>query len=198
MSMKPPTLDYVQQRIQEFDEGYGADERAVELVFKQWPSNTEYPKVLLKTIVVNRLYATRILDVRTVASHIVESKIDDRLHRGDASIVEEIALVKFKEKGKRFLSFATKYCSWHEPESYQTFDSSVEQLLWKYQRHFSFATFCKAELRKYDSFVPVIDQLRSHFGLTGIGRKQLDKFLWIEARSRPRETIQRRLATGML
>lgn len=185
MSLTEPTLDFVQRRLRELDGDerfYGA-ERAVGLVFQQWPGNTDFHQVLVKTIVLNQLYTTSIYDVWTVARHIVSLEIDERLRRGDLSLIRDIGSVQFKEKARYFLSFATKYCSWHQPEQFQILDSYVDWTLWTYQRQFSFGSFRRYEIRDYSRFVQIVDQFRSHFRLAGIGRKQLDKFLWIEART---------------
>ncbi|MBI1901796.1 MAG: hypothetical protein HYS13_11885 [Planctomycetia bacterium] len=188
MGLTEPTLDYVQQRLCELegDERFYGAERAVGLVFAQWPHNREFEHVLVKTIVLNRLYSTSIYDVWTVAKHILDLGIDERLRQGDVSLVHDMASVSFKEKPRFVLSFATKYCSWHEPERFQIFDSNVKWLLWEYQRQFRFGVFRKYELRQYPRFVQIVDELRSRFELTGIGRKKLDKFLWIEGRQRSR------------
>jgi hypothetical protein len=171
MRLAEPTVDYVQQRLRELegdDRFYGA-ERAVELVFAQWPRNTEFEHVLVKTIVLNRLYSTSIYDVWTVAKHILELRIDKRLRQSDLSLVHDIASVPFKPKARFVLSFATKYCSWHQPEHFQIFDRYVEWLLWDYQRQFAFSVFKKSELRRYPRFVEIVDQFRSRFGIALMG-----------------------------
>lgn len=82
------------------------------------------------------------------------------------------------------LSFATKYCSWHQPDHFQILDSYVEGLLWEYQRKFRFGMFRKDELRRYHRFIEIVDEFRARFGLTEIGRKALDMFLRIEGKQR--------------
>lgn len=177
-----PTLEYVRRRAAEFDENpqyYGA-ERTVELVFRQWPLNVVYEHILTKVVVLNRLYSTNIFNVYAVAAHIQELDIDARLKRGDDALVGDLAAVRFGEKQRTLLSFATKYCSWHAPEHFQIFDSFVEWLLWEYRRQFSFASFRRYELRDYVRFTRVLDEFRSRFKLDSLSRKSLDKFLWIE------------------
>ena len=184
MQLIEPTIEYVGRRIRELDGDdhfYGA-ECAVELVFQQWPKNAVYEQVLVKTVVLNRLYSTNIYDVWTVAKHICDLRIDDRLRQGDASLVQDIASVKFNEKARACLSFATKYCSWHQQEQFQIMDSYVKEMLWRYKRQFGFWSFYRQDMRHYPKFVEIVDRFRSHFGRAEIGRKQLDKFLWIEGR----------------
>ncbi len=178
-----PTLQYVQNRIARFDGNpryYGA-ESAVRLVFNQWPQNTVEEQVLVKVVVLNRMYSTNIYDPYTVASHIVALKPDTRLKKGDPKLVDQLADVAFGTKRKYFYSFATKYCSWHQPDLFQIYDSYVDWLLWEYRKRFQFAPFRRYDLRDYPAFVGVVDALADRFGLKQLGRKAIDKFLWIEA-----------------
>lgn len=186
-SLPEPTLDYVQKRLRDRDDDTRlrkTDDVAVGLVFQHWPANTDAAQVLVKVTVLNQLYSTQIRAVQVVANHIASLNIDERLRQGDLSLVHDIGLVQLKseEKPHFLLSFASKYCSWHEPEQFQIFDSLVEGLLFKYQCQFSFASYQRDELHNYPQFIQVIDQFRSHFGLSSIGRKRLDNFLWYEAK----------------
>lgn len=55
MSLPEPNLEYVLRRLHELkgdDQFYGA-ERAVELVFRQWPTNVNYDEVLAKVVVLS-------------------------------------------------------------------------------------------------------------------------------------------------
>ncbi len=178
-----PTPDYVRRRLAEFDASpryYGA-ERTLQLAFGQWPRNDDYDHVLIKVILLNRLYSTNIFDVFTVAQHIVNQRIDDRLAAHDQSVVTAIAKVPFRARARTLLSFATKYCSWHRPDGFQIYDAYVDWLLWQSQREHRFATFKRWELREYPRFVQIVDAYRHHFGLGNtFTRKQIDKFLWIE------------------
>lgn len=182
MNLPMPDLTYVSRRLGELrgdDRFYGAD-RAVQLVFRQWPVNTDSDQVLVKVIVLNRLYSTNIYDPYTVASHITALDIDDRLAAGDPKLVPEVAKVSFREKKRFFLSFATKYCSWHQPKKFQIFDAYVEWLLWAYKKQFGFAEFYKYQLRDYPVFMSIIEQFVTRFRLGSLNRKDLDKFLWTE------------------
>ncbi len=184
MSLQEPNLAYVLKRLEELrhnNQFYGA-ERAVDLVFRQWPTNVNYDEVLVKVVVLNRLYSTNIWDPYTVAQHIVDLNVDERLRAGDSSLISIVGNVRFGSKTRYFLSFATKYCSWHEPDLFQIFDSYVEWILWQYKAQFDFAAFKQKELRVYPSFVSVVDQFVEHFGLVRLSRKDLDKFLWIEGK----------------
>src|SRR4051812_5412380 len=66
------------ERVRDILSQYGSDDRyfgadtAVRLVFEQWPQNLQYEEILVKVIVLNRLYSTNIYDVYTVAKRIWE------------------------------------------------------------------------------------------------------------------------------
>ncbi len=182
MSLPEPTLEYVERRLGEVnrDSRFTGVERAVEMVFQQWSLNVDDDEVLIKVVVLNRLYSTNIYDPYTIASHITTLDIDDRLMAGDPQLVPDIGKVPLGGKKTYFLSFATKYCSWHQPMKFQIFDSYVEWILWKYKKQFGFADFYKYQLREYPVFVSVIEQFVSRFGLEVVNRKDLDKFLWSE------------------
>lgn len=182
MKLPEPTIKYVRRRLESVkdDPDYYGAEGALELVFRQWPENASYDHVIIKTIMLNRAYSTRIYDVWTVARHIRALDIDERLRRGDETLIHEIASVTFKDKQRNFYSFATKYCSWHEPEKYQIYDSYVDWLVWNYQKQFRFGSFRRYELLEYPRFVQIVHHLKDRFGLATLSNKELDKFLWIE------------------
>ena len=152
------------------------------MVFDQWPRNESINEVIVKVVVLNELYRTNIYDSWTVATHIVSLNIDDRLNAGDESLVRDIANVRLGGKQRTLLSFSTKYAGWHQPDLYQLFDSYVEYMLWRYQQSFAFSKFKRYELRDYPRFLRVVDDFRRFCGLTHVGRKDLDKFLWAEGR----------------
>jgi hypothetical protein len=184
MKIPCPTADYMRSRILLFDENpryFGAD-ATVKLVFEQWPYNSDPRHILTKVVVLNRLYSTGILNEYAVAEHIMQSKIDSRLVGGDLSLVNDVAGVSFSERKISFLSFSSKYCAWHQPDKFQIFDSFVEYMLWEYQSNFTFSKFRRKELRDYTKYVQIVGDFCSHFGLSGFSRKEVDKFLWIEAR----------------
>ena len=65
MNRSEPNSNYVRQQLSAFENDpryYGADE-ALGLVFKQWPANVELSHVLIKVVLLNRLYNTNIFAV---------------------------------------------------------------------------------------------------------------------------------------
>ena len=182
MSLPEPTLARTRRRLTEFagDRRFAVSERAVSLIFSQWPRNSDAGEVLAKVVVINRLYNTNIYDVYAVADRIVSLAIDARLRAGDLGLVDDIARVTVGGKPRVFLSFASKYCAWHEPDRFQIYDSYVDATLWAYQRQFGFADFRREQLREYPTFCAVVDRFRERFNLTSLSRRELDHFLWAE------------------
>jgi hypothetical protein len=183
MSVPRPSADYVRRRLPskgKEDEYWEAD-LALAPVFARWPENRDLGQVLAKVTLLNALYATRIMNVYPVAHRILDLDIDERLRSGDSSLVADIANTRDGDKKRFRLSFATKYCAWHEPEKFQIFDSNVAWMLCEYRRAFAFDEVKWENLRDYGYFVRVIDAFCDHFGLREFTRKQIDKFLWREA-----------------
>jgi hypothetical protein len=178
-----PTPEYVRRRLPstaEEDEYFEAD-LALRLVFKQWPQNRDRGEVLAKVTLLNQLYATRIMNVYPVVNHILKLDIDKRLRAGDLALVPDTADTRDGKKKRFRLSFAAKYCAWHQPEKFQIFDNNVAWMLCEYRRAFAFAAVRWEDLRDYPYFMGVIDAFRERFELRDFTRKEIDKFLWMEA-----------------
>lgn len=176
-----PTADYVAARRKEFanDPNYYGVESSLRLLFESWPHNTSLDQVIAKASCLDRLYSTNVYAIVPMAQQIVASKIDERLDRGDPEVVERIANLKASER--RHYSFATKYCSISRPDLYHIFDNQVCWLLGEYRKRFKFAEFQKDDLYDYATFAAVLNKLVAVFGLRMLSKKELDKFLWIEA-----------------
>jgi len=163
---------------------YADADLALQLVFDAWPGNAEMSQVLAKVVTLNRLYSTSILDVHGVARHIVSLEIDERLRASDLGLVTRIAsFIQSDGKSRYNYSFATKYCAWHNPSGFQIYDKRVDSAIWGYKKDFGFAVFRRYDLRDYEEFMSIIGRFVEHFRLHEFSRKQLDKFLWIEAAS---------------
>ena len=179
-----PTADRVLAACEQFDQ----DERAVEWVltqlFQEFPKNTDFDEVVVKTKVLNTLYNAGVLAVNEVAKHICKLAIDADLEAGKPGIVDRIAVVRMSKTGKicKFYCFASKYCSWHKPLSYPIWDSHVkEYLTWLRQRsEGSFLVKNPDSWTEYAEFVDMINNLRKLDTLSEFCFKQIDKFLFTE------------------
>ena len=182
MVLERPSAEIVDYYIAQFYEGEKSStfDKALKLLFEQFPNNNQFEFVLLKVTTLNTLYATGILGIYEVAQRIFQLSIDQRLSQGDLSLVEDLAHVEYRNgHTRRNYSFATKYCSWHNPIAFPIYDSYVDYILWQYQKRFRFANFFRYELfNSYLRFVAVLSDFQTFFELENYSLKQLDNFLW--------------------
>src|SRR5882672_10691795 len=134
MRLKKPTKGLIEKYRRNFEHKNNADEESIKGLFKIFPDNKDYKGVLLKSIVINTLYSTQIIAIKNVARNIFELDIDARLRQGDPRIVDQIAKLTINGKKRRNYSFATKYCSFHQPSLYPIYDSIVDKVLRVYQK----------------------------------------------------------------
>lgn len=132
--------------------------------------------ILIKCSSLNDFYSTNIFDIHAVAQHILSLHIDERLEKHELSLVKDIADVK--DIGKKYYSFATKYCSHHQPEHYAIYDSYVENVLVSLNMRDKFANFKRREdLKDYDTYMMAIKAFQQRYGLQ-YSIKELDMYLW--------------------
>jgi len=165
-------------------ESYSAQEKALNRLFWEFcPENKKLDDVLLKAATLNAFYATNVYNIFAVAKHIVSLDIDERLKLGDESLVMDITSghgVKHRTTGKeiQFYSFATKYCSHHQPKAYPIYDSYVEEMLVYLRDTDHFADFLREDLRKISIFKKVLLKLQNFYSLESFTLKEIDQYLW--------------------
>lgn len=181
MELQNPTKQLIKNYVGKFEQQNAKSENAIRLLFEKFPENKDFENVLLKSIVINSLYSTRLLAqaIVPVAEHILALNVDQAIQRGDSSIVDKIARVKISDSEQRNnYSFATKYCSFHNLHKYPIYDSFVHRLLMAYKKQSRFAHFTGSELRDYPKFKGILHKFKDFYGLTDIGFRELDMFLW--------------------
>ena len=158
---------------------YSNQEKALDKLFMGiCKRNDNIEDILIKCSSLNDFYSTNIFDIHTVAQHILSLKIDERLKNGDLSLVDEISHVEVNGKLHTFYSFATKYCSHHNPERYAIYDSYVEKVLVSMNSRDHFMDFKQEELKDYETYMSVVDAFKKRYGLTQYNIKRLDQYLW--------------------
>jgi hypothetical protein len=185
-----PTAELVRAAGEDSNRDAMVIEQALNALFSQYPGNGDLCHVLLKVVTLNALYSThipiysmKIPTVEDVARHIHQNarEVDSALAAGSPEIVDRISRVTVSEKKDRIhFSFATKYCSWHNPTAYPIYDANAEACLWCYRKQDGFATFHR-EGYDYTEFVRIVRAFRD-FPLYGLGAftfKEIDKFLWL-------------------
>jgi hypothetical protein len=147
-----PTAELVRIRCDEFDRDPSTHlaEDALGQLWVQFPRNTETAHVLLKVLALNKLNSTQVrdIDVEILARHIAGIGIDPLLAEGSPSTVD---LITNCVNLRNYFSFASKYCSWHNPDTYPIYDSRVDECLWSYQKRdgFAKAKFLRKDLWGY-------------------------------------------------
>lgn len=172
-------------------ERYKQQEKAINLLFHELcPEHDNVEEVLLKVSVLNDFYGTQIYDKYSVASGIANlNMVSERIKLGDQSLVAEIALatIDTTKKARNNYSFATKYCSFHNPGNYPIYDSFVDNMLWSYMKLFHYTEFKRCQLKDYEEFYKVISRFREHFGLEKFTFKEIDIFLWFKGKEAAEE-----------
>ena len=180
-SIPKPDKDQMEMYLERWDqmENYAAQEEALnKLFFKLAPQNKDMSDILLKVSTLNDFYSTNIFSTYPVAKHILELQIDDRLKAGDVTLVGDIQAVEISGKVKNFYSFATKYCSHHNPLDYPIYDDYVNKALRHFNKVDGFSTFSEPDLHDYVKFKSILIDFRSYYGLEDYNLKQIDQYLW--------------------
>ncbi|MEO8100614.1 MAG: hypothetical protein ABI811_23145 [Acidobacteriota bacterium] len=188
--LSTPNKENVRAACERFDQEFGEVEQALQELFARYPANHDLSHVLLKVVAVNSLYSTRIPvysekipNVVDVSKHIHQNalKIDAALASGSPETIAMIAQISTKGKSRNNFSFATKYCSWHKPESYPIWDSNVGKCLGRLQKQSNFASDfnVNSERWTYSDFCVAMKKFRHHFDLGSFTFKEIDKFLWL-------------------
>lgn len=165
--------------------GYVENESVLEELFVKnsaTKTNTDLHTVMVKCAVLDNFYSTYITgpNFSTLAKGIISIKdIDKRIAEGDHSLVEEIANVGHSfSSPKTLYSFATKFCSHHNPKAFPIFDSIVAGLLSKVLKDDSSLAQCsRKDMRIYDRYVSSIDSVIEKY-LQGATYKQFDRYFW--------------------
>lgn len=168
-----PTNAEVKRYNKELPENYLAQNNALKRLFRLMPKNKSLSAVLLKCATLNDFYSTNIFSIYPVAKHIQSLDIDERLKSGDISVVNDIQNVD----GRKFYSFATKYCSHHNPEVFPIYDSFVVKVLMYFKKD-EFSSFEEDDLRDYARFKQILLDFKNYYNLD-CNLRELDLYLWL-------------------
>lgn len=160
-------------------ENYVLQENSLnKLFYDTYPNNTDINDILIKVSALNDFYSTNIFSVFSVANHILSLDIDNRLNNKDETLVNDIANVMINGKEKHFYSFATKYCSHHNPIDYPIYDSYVSKVLIYFNRKDHFSDFKKDDLKIYKKFKEVLVAFKKYYNIDEYNLKDIDRYLW--------------------
>jgi len=157
---------------------YPQREKGLDKLFQSIPLNDNLEDVLVKVAVLNDFYSTNIMSTYDVADNILKHNFDSKINKLDYSLVDDIANVKIKGSKKCFYSFATKYCSHHNPNTYPIFDKNVQRVLFEFNNKFHYTKkFTLKSLKSYKKFYEVINAFKDFYKLK-CSYKELDRYLW--------------------
>jgi hypothetical protein len=141
--------------------------------FNNNKQNVDREIIIIKTILINSLYWTNLKKQIKVAEHILKVQIDVDLEKGSSSAVKKIC-DEYIENGKKrqILSFASKYCHFHNKDQYPIYDKYVIMALkklygWEETRE-----------RDYEAFIEAINSFRKNID-SEINLEEIDTFLWL-------------------
>ena len=188
-----PTEKIVREACKKFDRENSVIEQAVAELFHRYPKNDQLDHVLLKVVTLNCLYSTQIPTHSQIVPNLVDMAqhihrngrlIDAGLATTTPIIVDTIANPDVPNKQTRcYFSFATKYCSCHQPESYPLWDSNVRGYLESLQKQTGFPNNFEVNgYWEYPQFYRVMSKLRERYGLSSLSFKDIDKFLWLHGK----------------
>ena len=178
-----PCIEEIQRYTKKWEtlKDYVNQERALDKLFLELaPLNNDIRDILIKCSSLNDFYSTNIYKIHNVAIHFLTLDIDKRLSEGDLTLVTDLSKIEINGKTKVFYSFATKYCSHHQPTIYPIYDSYVAKLLSylnKLDRPFS--NFKSKDLKDYPTYVRIIKDFQKYYKLEQFSVKELDKYLWL-------------------
>ncbi|MBO4443682.1 MAG: hypothetical protein J5814_02790 [Bacteroidaceae bacterium] len=147
------------------------------------PENKNIQDIIIKCSTLNALASTNVIEIQYIAEHILMLNIDERLKRGDLSLVDDIGkkINVGNSKQRSHYSFASKYCCFHQPQLYSIYDHYVALVLMELQERDKFGDFKHGGLKKYECYMKALEDFRKHYGLpeNEFSKKDLDKYLWL-------------------
>lgn len=175
-----PSVEEVEKYLKQWDslENYVNQENSLDkLFFDLIPEIKFIEDILIKCSTLNDFYSTNIFSIFPIAKHILQLDIDERLKSGDLTLIEDIA--DKNVMGRRNYSFASKYCSHHNPDQFPIYDSYVSKVLMHFKRVDKFAKFTSNDLQDYIRFRVILNEFKVYYSLEQYSLKELDKYLWL-------------------
>jgi hypothetical protein len=133
-----PTDQLVKEEAERFDQENEPEEKVLGQLLNLFGANTQFAEVRLKVAGLNELYSAGVKrkHIETIARHLATtSNFDTLLQHGSPDAAQQIIDCKGAD---RYFSFASKYCSWHNPNAYPIYSSEVDAcLMWYRQQNTS-------------------------------------------------------------
>lgn len=138
-----------------------------------------------------------------MAEHIskcaIENDLDSLIQNGKPEAVNIIAHLTGTKKDKNgknviweryFISFASKYCSFHNQDAYPMYDSIIKSLLTNFLNKKG-DMITKQELDKnYFLYKEKFFRFRKLYGLENVSIRAIDKALWLHGKKQQEKNAQ--------
>ena len=157
------------------------DTRNLEL-FAQNPGNNNIDDVRTKiSALKDDAEIKQLSGIDDMANHILNLNIDDRLKKGDLTVVEDIANITVNEKPYHFLHFASSYCNLHRPDVFPIYSEQHLDFYKQYIKNNHLA-LDPNKLNTYAVFSAALDDLLTRTGVKGkMNYLHIRKFGWLYA-----------------
>jgi len=162
------------------------DTRNLEL-FASIPLNSSEEDIRTKLSAIDDTDISRNSLMGDVIAHLLKLKIDDRLKKGDLSVVEDIAHITSNGKAHHLLHFASVYCNFHRPDIFPIYSDQYLDFYKRYINEYKLP-LDPDKLNTYDVFSKALDDLVNRLALKGkMNYLQLRKFAWLYAETVAKE-----------
>jgi hypothetical protein len=156
------------------------DKRNVDL-FAQNPLNTDAGTIQMKVSSINDEEFRLHVSPDEMVKHILKLNIDDRLKKGDITVVEDIANLSSDGKHHNLLHFASAYCNFHRPDAFPIYAEQHFDFYRRYIKNYNLPLDVE-KLNTYPVFCTALKDLVERLGLTGkMNYLQIRKFGWLYA-----------------
>jgi hypothetical protein len=159
-------------------------------LFKKNPLNSNAEDIRTKVSAINDSELRQLYIQDEMIDHIHKLNIDDRLERGDLSLVEDIATLVVKNKTYHVLHFASVYCNYHKPDVFPIYS---DQHLDFYKGYIANNNLPldPGKLDTYDVFSKALNDLVERLGLKGkMNYLHIRKFGWLYAETVVKEASE--------
>ena len=139
----------------------------------------EFNTIFARAAALNTIYSTHVFKIYDMVKNINNEEFNKLVKEGNPDAVDKIRYVEVNKDGKKidYYSFATKYCSFCNPDKYPIYDRNVEYVLRYLKDVEGFESFKLTDLKKYKTFIDLIDTLKEKYKLS-CNYKDLDHYLW--------------------
>lgn len=188
------------------DVKYGREGKLIDLALKKHPNNNDIEIVAMKICLIDLTNGTNLMrnlgkngGIYDLAYKITKVNFDERVAKGDLTLVNELARWTKDEIGKNLFSFITKYCLYHNVHCYDRddfviYDSVLADNLYKYISREDYKNLTGNNLHKnsfkkyknnfnYEEYKKVIDFIIKKNNISVLKpHRKLDWLIWYENR----------------